>query len=181
MAGLQITNHAFLPTSPVSTPINLQGYIDLSQVVSDYNAFYQTADQPLVTLVDPPAGIPTSLTFAQWQALGQDLHSYLFDPTDPAIAASIAGYNANAAIAVPSLIIPPCCARFWFCVGQDGDDPCLDVSHPNFSQHLNPGIGPLGWSDFISYDDTEGFMQTATYCGACDKNGLLTPIPTTYP
>lgn len=174
---LHIINHAFFPRldDPTDAAIKLSGDVDLTQVLSDYNAFYQPATKPVVRWTDRPSG-PEYLFLADWQALGFDLHSACFDPADPEVAANIALYQARDAVAVPPLILAPCCARFLFCLGDLFDDPCPDPSLAHFSQYMASG-GPVGWSDEVTYDD----MVMRTYCGDCNRDGLLADLSVAYP
>jgi hypothetical protein len=175
---LFITNHAFFPRldDPYDTAFRFGGNIDLSVIHSDYNAFYQPANRPVVRWYDRPGGGSEYLTLAEWQSLGFDLHSACFDPADPEVAANIALYQARLAFAVPPLILAPCCARFLFCLGDLPGDPCPDPSLAQFSQHMASG-GPEGWSDEVTYDE----MVMRTFCGDCDRNGLLANPLVAYP
>jgi hypothetical protein len=158
----QINNHAFLPSEEVGiAPINLRGNVDLADIQSDFNAFYLGEADPAVLWANPPSGMPTSMTFAEWQAYGKDLNSQRFDPADPTVAANIASYRARGLVAIPSLILSPCCARFLM-----GD--------PNvFMQHVAYTIGLYGWSDAITY----GSVTTQMFCGDCGRDGLLAVVP----
>ena len=157
----QIMNHAFIPTGDVGiAPINLRGNVDLADIHSDLNAFYLGADEPAVLWVNPPIGMPASMTFAEWQARGKDLNSQRFDPADPQVAANIAAYHARDLVANPPLTVPPCCARF------------LMTDPPTLMQHLASG-GTRGWSDAVVY----GSNTVQTYCGDCGRDGLLAELP----
>ena len=157
----QITGHTFLLLEGSEyAPINLRGNVDLNYIFSDFNVFYLGVGEPAVLWTNPPEGMPTSMTFSEWQSRGKDLHSKNFDPTDPEIAANIADYHAKDLIVLPPLIVSPCCARFLM------GDPNL------FMQHI-ASYGVLGWSDAMLY----GSAVTQTFCGECGRDGLLLENP----
>jgi hypothetical protein len=171
----QISSHAFL--LPVGSTgiaaINLKGAVDLADIISDHNVFYVGPNDPVVLWTNPPPGMPTSMTFAEWQAMGQDLNSQAFDPADPVVAANMDSYRARDLAATPPLVLTPCCARFLFCTGDIPGHPCPDPDQPTFLQHLASKAGPAGWSDPLSYDT----MITQTFCGDCGRDGLLATMP----
>jgi hypothetical protein len=179
VAFLKITNQAFLPKSPPVPPITIEGHGALAEIASDYNAFYGVASDPVVHWVNPPTPEQEWLTLEQWQALGQDIHSRIFDPSDPVIAANLAEYGLRNSRQVPPLIENPCCARFLFCIFISPGPPCVGSDIPLFVQHLPCEIAPEGWSDEVIVAEL-GFMER-TYCGECDRDGLLAEYPLVYP
>ncbi len=161
-------------------PITLVGEIDLNHVFSDNNVFYQLANEPVVHWINPPTGMPEFMTLAQWQILGQDLHSRLADPTNPEVYANVTKYTDPDSYKVNNVIGGPCCARFLFCLEQLGMEDC-DPALPIFIQPVQSQAGLAGWSNLMVYSESGAKFQLRTWCGQCDKNGLLKDNPVSYP
>lgn len=170
-----INSQAFLIPEGSSgiAPINLRGGVDIADITSDNNVFYVGPNDPVVLWTNPPPGMPASMTFAQWQATGHDQNSQAFDPADPVVAAHIAAYRARDLTASPPLVLTPCCARFLFCTSDLTGYPCTDPLQPIFLQHLASKAGPVGWSDPLDFFGA----VSKTYCGDCDRDGLLADMP----
>ncbi len=170
-----INNQAFLvPEGSIGiAPINLRGNVNLANIISDNNVFYVGPTDPMVIWTNPPPGMPTSMTFAEWQATGHDQHSQMFDPADPTVAANIAHYRARDTILTPPLVLSPCCARFLFTTASIPGYPTSDPPQPIFLQHLASRIGPEGWSDAL---DVMGGISR-TLCGDCGRDGYLAAMP----
>ena len=162
------------------TPITLSGDVDLNHVFSDHNAFYQDPASPVVSWSFPPGGIPPLMDLPTWQRLGQDLHSRIFDPNDPVVAANLESYLDPLFYKVDDFIHGLCCARFMFCTGAIDINPC-DPTIPIFIQHLRSDAAAAGWTDDLEYPEADAQFRFRTYCGPCDAAGLLSPIPTNYP
>ncbi len=161
-------------------PITLMGEVDLNHVSSDYNVFYQLASQPVVHWINGPLGMPAYMTLSEWQRLGKDLHSRLADPTDPSVYANVTKYTDPDSYEINNVIVGPCCARFLFCLEPLGMEDC-DPTLPMFVQHVESQAGPAGWSDLMVYSESGAKFQLRTWCGQCDKNGLLKDNPVGYP
>lgn len=161
-------------------PITIVGAIDLHHVFSDYNVFYQLASQPVVRWIDGPIGMPEYMTLSEWQKLGQDLHSRLADPTNPTVYDNVTKYTDINSYAINNVIGGPCCARFMFCLEPLGMEDC-DPALPIFVQHVHSQAGPEGWSNLMVYSESGAKFQLRTWCGPCDKNGLLKDNPVGYP
>lgn len=161
-------------------PITIVGAVDLNHVFSDYNVFYQLASQPVVRWIDGPIGMPSLMTLAEWQQLGQDLHSRLADPTNPTVYENVTKYTDLDSYAINNVIGGPCCARFLFCLEALGMETC-DPELPVFVQHVHSQAGEAGWSNLMVYSESGAKFQLRTWCGQCDKNGLLKNNPVGYP
>jgi hypothetical protein len=161
-------------------PITLVGQIDLHHVFSDFNVFYQLTSQPVVHWINGPIGMPEYMTLSEWQKLGKDLNSRLANPTDPTVYANVTKYTDIDSYAINNVIGGPCCARFLFCLEALGMETC-DPELPVFIQHVHSQAGPEGWSNLMVYSEAGAKFQLRTWCGPCDKNGLLKDNPVAYP
>jgi hypothetical protein len=181
-AGALVTIPAVVPVvvENYEVPITIVGQIDLNHVYSDYNVFYQLASQPVVHWISGPFGMPEYMTLSEWQKLGQDLHSRLADPTNPDVYANVTKYTDLNSYAINNVIGGPCCARFLFCLEPLGMETC-DPSLPVFIQHVHSQAGEDGWSNLMVYNEAGAKFQLRTWCGPCDKNGLLKDNPLSYP
>ena len=126
----RIKNHTFVPVLSGGVqipPFTLKGPVNLTDIESDFNTFYGVATDIMVSWIDPPMGMPTQMTLAEWQAItGQDAHSALFPyPLGSIVAQNVARYREDAFYHTQEFIPGLCCAQFWICTGTVAPDTCV--------------------------------------------------------